>query len=59
VPYVGRHPAVANLFVNAGHFRNGIVLGPASAVLLADLALGRTPSLDPAPYALDAPRGTG
>lgn len=56
VPYIGRHPAFANLFVNAGHFRNGIVLGPASARLAADIALGREPGLDPAPYAVDAVR---
>jgi glycine oxidase len=56
IPYVGRQPTLANLFVNAGHFRNGIVLGPASARLAADLVLGRTPVVDPAPYGLDAPR---
>ncbi len=56
VPYIGRHPAFANLFVNAGHFRNGIVLGPASARLAADLALGREPALAPGAYGLDAAR---
>ena len=38
------------------HFRNGVVLGPASARLMADLVLGREPILDPAPYAVDAVR---
>jgi len=57
VPYIGPHPQVAGLFVNAGHFRNGIVLGPASARLLADLVLGRPPTLDPVPYAWTAARG--
>ncbi len=57
VPYIGEHPAVANLFINAGHFRNGIVLGPASARLAADLLLGRAPIVDPAPYAWRAARG--
>lgn len=56
VPYVGRHPELHNLYVNAGHFRNGIVMGPASARLVADLMLGRPPILPPDPYALDAPR---
>jgi len=56
IPYIGRHPELHNLYVNAGHFRNGIVLGPASARLLADLVLQRTPILSPAPYALDAAR---
>lgn len=56
IPYVGRHPTLTNLFVNAGHFRNGIVLGPASARLVADQVLGRAPIVDPAPYGLDAHR---
>jgi glycine oxidase len=57
VPYIGRHPEIEGLFINTGHFRNGIVLGPASARLAADLILGRPPILDPAPYAWNAPRG--
>lgn len=56
VPYIGRHPQLNNLYVNAGHFRNGIVTGPASARLVTDLMLGRPPILPPDPYALDAPR---
>lgn len=50
IPVVGRHPAVSNLWVNAGHFRNGVLLAPATAELLADRLLGRVPALDPAPY---------
>lgn len=57
VPYITRHPQIENLFINAGHYRNGVVLAPASAKLLADLVLGRKPEVVPAPYALDAPRG--
>ncbi len=57
VPYIGRHPRIDGLFVNAGHFRNGIVLGLASARLAADLVLGREPIVDPAPYAWTAARG--
>ncbi|MCB1926249.1 MAG: FAD-dependent oxidoreductase, partial [Gammaproteobacteria bacterium] len=57
VPYIGRHPRLDGLFVNAGHFRNGIVLGLASARLAADLIVGRTPIVDPAPYAWTAARG--
>ena len=57
VPYIGPHPEITNLFINAGHFRNGIVLGPASARLAADLVLGRTPILDPTPYGWTAARG--
>jgi len=56
IPYIGVHPKVRGLYVNAGHFRNGLVLAPASARLLADLVLGREPILPPQPYALEAPR---
>lgn len=57
VPYIGRHPQIDGLFVNAGHFRNGIVLGPASARLAADLVLDRSPIVDPTPYGWTAARG--
>jgi glycine oxidase len=48
IPYIGPYPERRRLFVNAGHFRNGLVTGPASARLLADLILGREPILPPA-----------
>lgn len=50
IPYVGEHPAIKGLYINAGHFRNGVVTGPASARLLGDILLGREPILDSAPY---------
>ncbi len=34
-----------------GHFRNGILLAPATGELVADLALGRVPHVDPAGFA--------
>ena len=57
IPYIGQHPEVEGLFINAGHFRNGIVLGLASARLLTDLVVKRIPIIDPQPYHLNAPRG--
>jgi glycine oxidase len=57
IPYIGAFPDAEGLYVNAGHFRNGLVTGPASARLLADLLLGREPILPPSAYALDAVRG--
>jgi glycine oxidase len=50
IPFIGRAPELRNLYVNAGHFRNGLVLAPASSRLLADILLGRNPSVDPRPY---------
>jgi glycine oxidase len=55
IPYIGEHPQVAGLYVNAGHFRNGVVLGPASARLMSDLVLGRATIVDASPYGLEAP----
>ncbi|MEO1751289.1 glycine oxidase ThiO [Thiofaba sp. EF100] len=56
IPYIGPHPAAEGLFLHTGHFRNGLVMGPASTELLVQLVEGEIPSFDPAPYALDAPR---
>ena len=50
VPYIGEHPQIKGLFVNTGHFRNGVVLGLASARLVSDLMTGQPPILEPAPY---------
>jgi glycine oxidase len=50
IPVIDRHPNFDNVFVNAGHFRYGVTMAPASAELLVDLMEGRTPALDPAPY---------
>lgn len=58
IPYIGAHPAVTGLYVNAGHFRNGLATAPASARLVVDLVLGRPPILDPSHYALDADRAS-
>lgn len=53
IPYIGSVPGIEGLYLNAGHFRNGLLLAPASAHLLADLILGRRGEFDPAPYALN------
>lgn len=55
IPYIGRHPEIGNLYINAGHFRNGLAMGPASAELLADLILNRTPRVAPEPYQFSRP----
>jgi glycine oxidase len=50
IPLIGPYPNVEGLYIIAGHFRNGIAMGPASARLLADLILQRLPIIDPEPY---------
>lgn len=52
-PFIGALPGWRNLYVNAGHYRNGLVLAPASTHLLVDELLGRTPLIDPRPYRLE------
>ncbi len=51
IPYIGPVPGHDGLWLNCGHFRNGLVLAPASCQLLADLMLNRSPCIDPEPYA--------
>jgi glycine oxidase len=46
IPYICKHPEVAGLYINAGHYRNGVVLGPASARLMADIVLERNPIIE-------------
>ncbi len=57
VPFIGEVPAYPGLWMNAGHYRNGLVLAPASCRLLVDLMAGRQPAIDPAPYSLQGRLG--
>jgi glycine oxidase len=54
IPYICRHNEVDGLYIHAGHFRNGIVLGAASAELMVDIVLDREPWCDVLPYGIDA-----
>ena len=54
VPYIYADEKIEGLYVNCGHFRNGVVLGPASARLMADIVLKRKPIIDPAHYVPDS-----
>jgi glycine oxidase len=51
---MGQITSGSAVWVCAGHFRNGLVLSPASTRLMADLVLKQTPVLDPLPYAVNA-----
>jgi len=57
IPFIGPVEGHEGLWLNCGHFRNGLVLAPASCQLFADLLLGREPIIDPAPYTPDARLG--
>ena len=53
VPFIGDVPGVDGLAVNAGQYRNGLVLAPASTRMHADLLLGRKPVVSPTAYQLE------
>jgi len=52
IPYICRVEPYDNLSLNAGHFRNGIVLAPASAQVMVDILLERSSHIDGSPYQL-------
>jgi len=54
IPYICQHDEVDGLYIHAGHFRNGIVLGAASAELMTDIVLDREPWCDVRPYRMGA-----
>lgn len=51
IPYIGEVAQHPGLWLNCGHFRNGLVLAPASCQLLCNLMLEQEPVVEPAPYA--------
>lgn len=54
LPLIGRNPdSRAAQFLATGHFRNGILLAPGTAHIIADLITGATPAVDLAPFAPD------
>ncbi len=46
IPYICQLPDLSGVFVNSGHFRNGIVLGLASAQLMTNIVLEQPSILD-------------
>jgi glycine oxidase len=53
LPFIGGVPGVANLFVAAGHFRAGIQLSPATALLMKELLLGQSLTMPLDAFRLD------
>ncbi|RXD60017.1 D-amino-acid oxidase, partial [Xanthomonas perforans] len=50
-PYLGVVPGRRDVWVAAGHEGLGVTTALGSARLIVDSLLGRTPAIDPAPYA--------
>jgi glycine oxidase len=62
LPILGQHPKRANHWVATGHYRNGILLAPATAQVMADLVLGLTTDVllgnfSPSRHTLSMPSG--
>jgi glycine oxidase len=53
LPYLGRVPGCENAYVATGHFRNGLQLSPATAVVMSRLMTGADPGVDLAPFRID------
>jgi glycine oxidase len=60
MPVIGPSPHIGGLFYATGHFRSGILLSALTANVIADLVMGRQPSVDltlcsPARFSSGAP----
>lgn len=53
LPYIGRPETFDNLIVATGHGMMGITLGPVTGMLVAEMILGRNPTLDTRPFAIE------
>lgn len=53
LPILGADPRVPGVFYATGHYRNGILLAPVTADLIADAVMGNTPTPDIAAFAVD------
>jgi glycine oxidase len=51
LPLMGALRGTSSQYIATGHFRNGILLAPGTAVAMADLLEGRTPAVDLSPFA--------
>ncbi len=51
-PAIGPSPSIDNVLIAAGHGMLGLSMAPATGRLVAELIDGRTPHIDPTPYAL-------
>jgi glycine oxidase len=55
LPFLGPAPGCDGLFIAAGHFRAGLQLSPATGYVMAELLLGRQPSVPLDAFRLDRP----
>lgn len=53
LPFLGAIPTIKNAYIAAGHFRAGIQLSPATALVTKELLLGQAVTIPLAPFRLD------
>jgi glycine oxidase len=52
-PYLGSIPGMENAFIATGHFRSGLILAPATALVMAQLMRGEKTAIDLEPFRVD------
>lgn len=55
LPLIGTWPSMEGLWIAAGHEGLGITTSLGTGAMLAEMVAGRTPGIDPAPFAPDRP----
>lgn len=50
IPFIARHPENERAVVAAGHFRNGILLAPATGMMVSSMVQGIPSPIDAAPF---------
>jgi glycine oxidase len=50
IPVIDHHPDIENLYLNSGHYRYGVTMAPASALILSNMILDKPQPLDTTPY---------
>lgn len=50
IPYLGKLPGLNNVYLAAGHYRSGLHLSPATAVVMSQLMRGQQPLIDLEPF---------
>jgi glycine oxidase len=50
LPYLGRLTNIHNAFIASGHFRNGLFLSPATAIVMSQLLRDQSPRIDLTPF---------
>jgi glycine oxidase len=58
LPILGADPKLSGLVYACGHFRNGILLAPVTAMCVADVVTGQAATLDLRPFAVERFAGT-